>query len=83
MVIKYFSWVRDIANTAEEIIELPANVNNVKELIDYLILSNEKYHKIFKKRQIVKIAVNKIYVDEFKEIKNTDEIAFFPPVTGG
>ena len=83
MVIKYFSWVRDIANTAEEIIELPANVNNVKELIDYLILNDEKYHKIFKKRQIVKIAVNKIYVDEFKEIKNTDEIAFFPPVTGG
>ena len=83
MVIKYFSWVRDIANTAEEIIELPANVKNVKELIDYLILSNEKYHKIFKKRKVVKIAVNKIYVDEFKEIKNTDEIAFFPPVTGG
>ena len=83
MVIKYFSWVRDVANTAEEIIDLPANVNNVKELIDYLILSNEKYHKIFKKRKIVKIAVNKIYVDEFKQIKNTDEIAFFPPVTGG
>ena len=83
MVIKYFSWVRDIANTPEEIIELPVNVNNVKELIDYLILSNEKYHKIFKKRKVVKIAVNKIYVDEFKEIKNTDEIAFFPPVTGG
>ena len=83
MVIKYFSWVRDIANTAEEIIELPANVNNIKELIDYLILSNEKYHKIFKKRKVIKIAVNKIYVDEFKEIKNTDEIAFFPPVTGG
>ena len=52
-------------------------------MIDYLILSNEKYHKIFKKRKVVKIAVNKIYVDEFKEIKNTDEIAFFPPVTGG
>ena len=83
MVIKYFSWVRDIANTAEEIIELPANVNNIKELIDCLILSNEKYHKIFKKRKVIKIAVNKIYVDEFKEIKNTDEIAFFPPVTGG
>ena len=83
MVIKYFSWVRDIANTPEEIIELPVNVNNVKELIDYLILSNEKYHKIFKKRKVIKIAVNKIYVDEFKEIKNTDEIAFFPPVTGG
>ena len=83
MVIKYFSWVRDIANTPEEVIELPVNVNNVKELIDYLILSNEKYHKIFKKRKVVKIAVNKIYVDELKEIKNTDEIAFFPPVTGG
>ena len=46
MVIKYFSWVRDIANTAEEIIELPANVNNIKELIDYLILSETELKKL-------------------------------------
>ncbi len=83
MIIKYFSWVRDLAETPEEIFELPENISNIKQLIDHLISKNEKYEKIFVKRQIVKIAVNKVYVDESKKINNSDEIAFFPPVTGG
>ena len=36
-----------------------------------LISKNEKYEKIFVKRQIVKIAVNKVYVDESKKINNS------------
>ena len=42
MIVKYFSWVRDLAGTPEEIIELPDNVNNVEELINYLILGSSK-----------------------------------------
>ena len=83
MIIKYFSWVKDITKTPEEFLELPNNVKNIKDLINHLITKDEKYKKMFAKRKIIKIAVNKIYVDELKEIKDTDEIAFFPPVTGG
>ena len=83
MIVKYFSWVRDLAETPEEIIELPDKVSNVEELIDYLISLNKRYEKIFAKKSIIKIAVNKTYVDSSTKINNTDEIAFFPAVTGG
>ena len=83
MIVKYFSWVRDLAETPEEIIELPDKVSNVEELIEYLISLNKRYEKIFAKKSIIKIAVNKTYVDSSTKINNTDEIAFFPAVTGG
>ena len=83
MIVKYFSWVRDLAETPEEIIDLPDQVSNVEELIDYLISLNKRYEKIFAKKSIVKIAVNKTYVDSSTKISNSDEIAFFPAVTGG
>ena len=83
MIVKYFSWVRDLAETPEEVIELPDKVSNVEELIDYLVSINKRYEKIFAKKTIIKIALNKTYVDSSTKINNTDEIAFFPAVTGG
>ena len=83
MIVKYFSWVRDLAETSEEVIELPDKVSNVEELIDYLVSINKRYEKIFAKKTIIKIAINKTYVDSSTKINNTDEIAFFPAVTGG
>ena len=83
MIVKYFSWVRDLAETSEEVIELPDKVSNVEELIDYLVSINKRYEKIFAKKTIIKIALNKTYVDSSTKINNTDEIAFFPAVTGG
>ena len=83
MVIKYFSWVRDLAESSEENIQLPANVTTVEELIKFLTKKNKKYEKIFLKNHTVKIAINKVYASSSSTIKNNDEIAFFPPVTGG
>ena len=83
MIIKYFSWVKDLAETAEEKIDLPKNVKNVEELIQFLIKKNKKYEKIFVRKNAIKIAVNKIYASPSSRIKNNDEVAFFPPVTGG
>ena len=83
MVIKYFSWVKELAETSEEQIELPDNIKNVEELIKFLIKKNKKYEKIFLKNDTVKIAINNVYANSSSKIKNNDEIAFFPPVTGG
>ncbi len=83
MNIKYFSWIRDLAETSEEQIELPDDVKCIDELITYLIKKNNKYEKIFEKKESIKIAINKVYANSSSSIKNDDEIAFFPPVTGG
>ena len=83
MIIKYFSWIKEHVGKSEEQIELPAHVNNVNELINYLNEIDEKYNLIFEKKEIIKIAVNKTYSSFDTNISNNDEIAFFPPVTGG
>ena len=83
MVIKYFSWIKEYIGKSEEIIELPDNVKNISELINYLNNLNDNYKKVFVKKDLIKIAVNRTYCSVDTKISNNDEIAFFPPVTGG
>ena len=83
MVIKYFSWIREHVGKSEEFIELPNDVTTISELISYLNNLNDDYKKAFLKKDLIKIAVNKTYCSIETKITNNDEIAFFPPVTGG
>ncbi len=83
MVIKYFSWIKEHIGKSEELIELPDNVKNINELINYLNNLNDNYKKVFVKKDLIKIAVNRTYCSAETKISNNDEIAFFPPVTGG
>jgi len=83
MVVKYFSWIKEHIGKSEEQIDLPSNITNVNQLINYLNEIDEKYYIIFEKKELIKIAVNKTYSSFDTNISNSDEIAFFPPVTGG
>ena len=83
MVIKYFSWIKEHIGKSEEQIDLPSNITNVNQLINYLNEIDRKYYIIFEKKELIKIAVNKTYSSFDTNISNSDEIAFFPPVTGG
>ena len=83
MLIKYFSWIKDHIGKSEEQIILPSNINNINQLINYLNEIDEKYKLLYEKKELIKIAVNKTYSSFDTNISNSDEIAFFPPVTGG
>ncbi|MDA0764784.1 MAG: molybdopterin converting factor subunit 1 [Proteobacteria bacterium] len=83
MIIKYFSWIREHVGKSEEEINLPESVITIDDLINYLISVNEVYKIAFLKRDLIKIAVNKSYSSAGTKINDKDEIAFFPPVTGG
>ena len=83
MIIKYFSWIKEHVGKSEEQIELPDYINNVDELINHLNELDKKYSLILEKKKLIKIAVNKTYSSFNTNISNNDEIAFFPPVTGG
>ena len=83
MIIKYFSWIKEHVGKSEELMELPDHINNVNELINYLNELDKKYSLILEKKNLIKIAVNKTYSSFDTNISNNDEIAFFPPVTGG
>ena len=83
MVIKYFSWIKEHIGKSEEQIILPSNINNINQLINYLNEIDEKYKLLYEKKELIKIAVNKTYSSFDTNINDGDEIAFFPPVTGG
>jgi molybdopterin synthase sulfur carrier subunit len=83
MVIKYFSWIREHVGKSEENFDLPSDVTTINELINYLNDLNDQYKHAFAKRSLIKIAVNKTYSPIDSKINNNDEVAFFPPVTGG
>ena len=83
MIIKYFSWIKEHVGKSEEQIELPDHINNDNELINYLNELDKKYSLILEKKKLIKIAINKTYSSFDTNISNKDEIAFFPPVTGG
>ena len=83
MIIKYFSWIKEHIGKSEEQVSLPSQITNIIELINYLNEIDEKYKIIFEKKELIKIAVNKKYSSFETNISDNDEIAFFPPVTGG
>ena len=83
MMVKYFSWIKEHIGKSEEQIILPSHITNINQLINYLNEIDEKYKLLYEKKELIKIAVNKTYSSSDTNISNSDEIAFFPPVTGG
>ena len=83
MIVKYFSWIKEHIGKSEEVIDLPIDITTIKELIIYLENLNENNRLAFEKKNLIKIAINKSYSSLDDKIDNNDEIAFFPPVTGG
>ncbi|WP_262691009.1 molybdopterin converting factor subunit 1 [Kordiimonas aestuarii] len=79
----YFSWVRERTGTSEEQITLPDGIATVSTLVGHLRAKNDRYAAAFEDMKQIRIAVNQRYVDPDAAIKDGDEIAFFPPVTGG
>ena len=46
MVVKYFSWIKEHIGKSEEQIDLPNNITNVNQLINYLNETDKKYNII-------------------------------------
>ncbi len=84
MKLLYFAWMREkIGHAEENLDEIPAGAETVAGLMDYLQGRGGGYAEAFADRKIVRIAVNQSYADPTQQIAVGDEIAFFPPVTGG
>ena len=83
MKILYFSWVRDRTGLGKEDITLPENVTTVEQLATLLCGKGDGYGEAFADLSIIRAAVNQEHVKLDHPIVADDEVAFFPPVTGG
>ena len=83
MKILYFSWVRDMTGLCNEDVVLPDNVTTVEQLANWLQSKGDGYASAFADISRVRVAVNQEHVKLDHPIGENDEVAFFPPVTGG
>ena len=83
MKLLYFAWVRQKVGRGEETVEAPRDVRTVGELAAWLSARGGGYAEVFADMKRLRTAVNQEHVDLAARIKPGDEVAFFPPVTGG
>lgn len=81
--VLYFAWLRGKTGTDEERLELPADVDSVQGLIDWLKGRSAGHAAALDNGSVVRVAVNQEYAQPDHPVKAGDEVAFFPPVTGG
>ncbi len=83
MKVLYFAWVRERVGKAEEIVEPPAGVRTVAELMQWLAARGEEYANAFASPRAIRAAIDRTHVKPDTAIAGAREIAFFPPMTGG
>jgi molybdopterin synthase sulfur carrier subunit len=83
VTVLFFAGLREQLGAASEEIELPSGAATVAALRALLKSRGGAYEKAFADQALVRAAVNQDMVQPTARIKAGDEVAFFPPVTGG
>ena len=83
MKILYFAWLKEHIGQAAEELQLPDGVDTVGALIPHLTKQSAGHAAALADLETVRVSVNRVYGDLATPIANNDEVAFFPPVTGG
>jgi molybdopterin synthase sulfur carrier subunit len=79
----YFAWVRERIGKPEEVVEPPAGIATVADLVDWLARRGEEYAHAFENPGVIRAAIDRTHVKPDTTIAGAREIAFFPPMTGG
>ncbi len=77
----YFAWLKQSIGTGSEIVDAP--VQTVQQLIGWLRGQSGGHGEAFGKDAVLRAAVNKQIVSDDHALQDGDEVAFFPPFTGG
>lgn len=83
MRILYFAWLKEHTGQASEELQLPEGVDTVGALIAHITKQSAGHSTALENLDAVRVAVNRVYGDLTTTITDDDEVAFFPPVTGG
>lgn len=83
MKLLYFAWLRTRIGVAEEEVDPPPEVATVEDLLNWLKGRGSSYAEVLARPDLVRVAVNQEFSSPDSPVGKTDEVALFPPVTGG
>ena len=83
MKVLYFSWIKDKLGKSHEEIQVSDNIKTINDLITLLKQNNENYKDVFEDTSSIKVSINMETAGFEDSIHDNDEVAFFPPMTGG
>jgi molybdopterin synthase sulfur carrier subunit len=83
VTVLYFAWIRQKVGLGEERLALPENVKTVADLAAFLAERGGGFAEVFADPKRIRAAINQEHSGFDVTIAESDEIAFFPPVTGG
>ena len=83
MKILYFAWIRQQTGLGEEDVSVPAEVTDVGGLIEWLRGRGPKFATALQDVSALRVAVNQEFATFETKIADRDEVALFPPMTGG
>ena len=83
MRILYFAWLRQKIGVAEEEVTPPPEIRDVAALREWLAARSPGHAAAFADAKQIRAAVNQDFATPDHPVAAGDEIAFFPPVTGG
>jgi molybdopterin synthase sulfur carrier subunit len=79
----YFAWLRQKIGHGEETIDPPADVTDVAGLVAWLRERSPAHAAALARTDVIRVAVNQEFAALDTAVRAGDEVAFFPPVTGG
>jgi len=80
--ILYFARLREDLGSDQEDLALPEGITTTAELRDLLMTRGEQWQQALSTAGLL-VAVNQDVSDWSSKLKGDEEVAFFPPVTGG
>ena len=83
MKLLYFAWVRERIGKTEEDIVLPAGIEKVSDLLQWLQSRGEGYENALRSPEVIRVAINQEHVGHDEPLAGAREVALFPPMTGG
>lgn len=81
--LRYFARLREDLGTGAEELDLPAGVSTVAALRSYLAGRGGAWADALAGGRALRVAVNHEMAEPGTPVRTGDEVAFFPPVTGG
>lgn len=83
VTLLYFASVREMLGRDTEERELPDSVKTVRDLMDWLVTQDGHYASAFAAPDKLRCAIDQVMAPFDASLVGAQEIAFFPPVTGG